>query len=39
MVLDYIAKDDGILLDAKTMTLFNARNVLDVSTQLKLLNL
>ena len=39
MVLNYLTKDDGQMLDPKTMTLYNARNVLNIASALHLIQL
>jgi hypothetical protein len=39
MVLKYLTKDDGQMLDPKTMTLYNARNVLNIASALHLIQL
>ena len=39
MALEYITKDDGLLLDSKSMTLYNARNVLSIAVALHIIEL
>lgn len=39
IVLDYLVRQDGLLLDPKTMTAFNAANVLQVAIPLHLSDL
>jgi len=36
LVLHYLCKDDGQMLDPKTMTLYNARNTLAVASALRI---
>jgi hypothetical protein len=36
MVLDFIFRDDGHLLDASVMTLMGARSVLEIAIELRL---